>query len=91
VWTTATVATPKNVVVEYVYGLPYVADGVDRIALQLLLDRLVPSAWPDKALSADTEFGTTRFIQPGGPMSNRTRIAEVNDWINTHNMMVLVG
>jgi hypothetical protein len=91
VWTAASVTDPFNVVVEYVYGLPYLADGVDRIALKLLVDRLVPSAWPDRVLSADTEYGTTRFIQPGGPMSNRTRIPEVNDWINTHNMKVLVG
>jgi hypothetical protein len=91
VWTAATITTPFNVVVEYVYGLPYIVDGVDRIALKVLVDRLVPSAWPDKALSADTEYGTTRFIQPGGPMSNRTSIAEVNDWITTHNMKVLVG
>jgi hypothetical protein len=91
VWTAATITTPFNVIVEYVYGLPYIVDGVDRIALKVLVDRLVPSAWPDKALSADTEYGTTRFIQPGGPMSNRTSIAEVNDWITTHNMKVLVG
>jgi len=90
-FTAAAITTPFNVVVEYVYGLPYLVDGVDRIALKLLVDRLVPSAWPDKALSADTEYGTTRFIQPGGPMNNRTRIAEVNDWVNTHNMKILVG
>ena len=90
-WDWPTLTSPFNVVVEYVYGLPYIVDGVDRIALKVLIDRLVPSAWPDKALSADTEYGTTRFIQPGGPMSNRTSIAEVNDWITTHNMKVLVG
>lgn len=81
----ATIADPFNVVVEYVYGLPYPADGVDRIAMKLLVDRLVPSAFPDRATSVDTEFGTTRFVQPGGPMKNVSRVPEVNDWVNRHD------
>jgi len=90
-WTTATVSNPFNVVVEYVYGLPYPVDGVDRIALKLLVDRLVPSAWPDRMISADTEFGTTRFVQPGGPLNNVSRIPEVNAWVEAHNHKILVG
>jgi len=84
-WSSPTVGDPFNVVVEYVYGLPYLADGVDRMALKLLLDRLVPSAFPERALSAETDFGNTRFVQPGGPMNNRTRIPEVNEWLVAHD------
>jgi len=90
-WTNGIITNPYNVVVEYVYGLPFTTDGVDRIALKLLIDRLVPSAWPDRVLSADTEYGTTRLIQPGGPMGNVSRLPEVNDWVNRHNYKVLVG
>jgi hypothetical protein len=55
------------------------------MALKLLLDRLVPSAFPERALSAETDFGTTRFVQPGGPMNNRTRVPEVNEWLVDHD------
>ena len=79
-----TVSTPYNVVVEYVYGLPTIVDGVDRIAMKLLVDRLVPSSFPDRALSVDTDFGTTRFVQPGGPMNNVSRVPEVNEWVRSH-------
>lgn len=81
----ATIDDPFNIVVEYVYGLPYIVDGVDRIAMKLLIDRLVPSAFPDRALSVDTDYGTTRFVQPGGPMKNVSRVPEVNDWVARHD------
>lgn len=84
-WTTGTQADPFNVTVEYEYGVPYIIDGVDRIAMKLLVDRLVPSAFPDRALSIDTDFGTTRLVQPGGPMMNVSRIPEVNDWVSRHD------
>lgn len=87
-WTASTTNDPYNVVVEYVYGLPYLVDGVDRIALKELVNRLVPSAWPDRVISADTEYGTTRFIQPGGPMQNVSQLPEVNDWVNRHDARV---
>lgn len=77
-----TIADPFNVVVEYVYGLPYTSDGVDRIAQLLLVDRLVPSEVSDRALSVDSEYGTVRLVQPGGPMDNVSRIPEVNEWVN---------
>jgi len=90
-WTLPTTSSPYNVVVEYAYGLPYLVDGVDRVALKILVDRLVPSAWPDRVLSADTEYGTTRFVQPGGPMHNVSRLPEVNDWVNRHDHRIMVG
>ena len=86
-WPVAT--TQKyNIAVEYVYGLPTLVDGVDRIALKELVNRLVPSAWPDRVISADTEYGTTRFVQPGGPMHNVSQLPEVNDWVSRHDSRV---
>jgi hypothetical protein len=82
---------PYNVVIEYVYGLPTNINGVSRIAMKLLVDRLVPSAFPDRLLSADTEYGTTRFVQPGGPMGNVTGLPEINSWVDRNNMKILVG
>ena len=87
----ATRSDPFNVVVEYVYGMPTIVDGVDRIALKLLVDRLVPSAFPDRALSVDTDFGTTRFVQPGGPQDNKSRVPEVNSWVRDHNYRLPLG
>jgi hypothetical protein len=91
VWTAATVSTPYNVIVEYVYGIPSLIDSVDRIALKILVDRLVPSAYPDRALRIEGEYGTMQLIQPGGPMKNVSRVPEVNDWVMRHDHRVLVG
>jgi hypothetical protein len=91
VWTRATVADPYNIMVEYVYGPPYLIDGVDRIAMKILVDRLVPSAYPDRALRVEGEYGTTQLVQPGGPMKNVARVPEVNDWVQRHDHRVLVG
>ena len=43
VWTQPISANPLNVVVEYVYGLPYASEGSDRMALLLLVDHLAKS------------------------------------------------
>lgn len=88
VWSAPTISNPHNVTVEYIYGLPYIVDGADRIALQLLVDRLVPSAFPDRLISADTEFGTVRYVQPGGPMRNVSRLPEVNQWVMAHDQRI---
>lgn len=91
VWTIpSTSGANDNVVVEYVYGPPTIIDGVDRIAMRLLVDRLVPSAFPDRALSVDTDYGTTRFVQPGGPMNNVSRVPEVNEWVRAHDSRVFL-
>lgn len=83
---------PFNVVVEYVYGLPYPTDGADQIALRLLVDRLVPSPYPSLALRWDLADGSSMsLVQPGGPMRNVSRVPEVNQWVNAHNYRVLVG
>jgi hypothetical protein len=91
VWTHATAANPYNITVEYVYGSPFLIDGVDRIALKILVDRLVPSAFPDRAIRVEGEYGTTQLVQPGGPMKNVSRVPDVNDWVSRHDHRVLVG
>jgi hypothetical protein len=89
-WSTGT--DPFNVVIEYVYGLPYIVDGIDRIALKLLVDRLVPSGVPDRATRWDMPDGSSmNIIQPGGPFNNVSRLPEVNQWVQAHNHKILVG
>lgn len=73
-----------NVVVEYEYGMPHLVDGVDRIALDLLVDRLVPSRIPQSATSWDTEFGTVRLVTEGGRLRNVSRLPHVNQWVRDH-------
>jgi len=91
IFAAATIANPYNVVVEYIYGQPTLVDGIDRIAMKLLVDRLVPSAFTDRALEVANDYGTVRLVQPGGPMMNVSRIPEVNDWVNRHNHKILLG
>ena len=90
-WTTPTRSNPKNVVVEWEYGLPAGVAGSDRIGMMLLRDRLVASAIPDRALSYSDELGTVRYVQPGGPMGNKTGLPEVNAWIREHDVRLPVG
>lgn len=89
-FTASTTSDPFNVVIEFVYGLPYVADGVDRVGLLMLVDNLVPSD-TDRVLSQDNGYGQTRFVQPGGPNKNKTRLPEVNEWVMAHNSHILIG
>jgi hypothetical protein len=89
-WNTPTTTSPHNVVVEYVYGLPYLVDGVDRIAMKLLIDRLVPSAFSDRALSVATDFGTTQLVTQGGPMGNVSKVPEVNQWVRDHDYRIFL-
>jgi len=84
-WNRPQQSNRHNVTVEYEYGLPYLLDGVDRIALDLLLDRLVPSAYPRSALSVDSEFGTVRFVTEGGTQKNVSRLPHVNQWVRDHD------
>lgn len=75
----------NNVVVEYEYGVDAPTGGVDRVGLLLAVQRLMPSAIAPSALSTTGDFGTTRHLLEGGPMHNRTRIAEVNEWLSFNN------
>ncbi len=88
-WSTPGSDDPLNVIVEYEYGLEAGSYGADREALKLLLNRLVPSTYPDRALSVDTGIGTLRLVSEGGPMGNPTQIPSVNYFIAS-NKRVLV-
>lgn len=92
IWSYPTQTSPLNVIVEYVYGMPFPVDSVDRIALKELVDRLVPSGVPDRALRWDLPDGSAMsIIQPGGPMRNVSRLPEVNAWVKSHDRKVLLG
>jgi hypothetical protein len=90
-WSTPTGSDPLNVTVEYEYGAPSLVDGVDRIALILIRNRLVKTAIDDRTISLAGEFGTQRFVTEGGPMNNPTRWPEANQWISEHSVRVPIG
>jgi hypothetical protein len=77
-----------NVIIEYEYGLDAPIKGVDRQALMLTVQRLVPSAIPYNALSTSGDYGSTRYVTEGGPMRNPTRIPEVNEWLAANRLNV---
>ncbi len=79
-------SSPLNVVVEYEYGQQIIRDGVDRIALLLIRDRLVPSNIDARTISITNDFGSQRFVTEGGPMKNVSRIPEVNEWVRNHDV-----
>lgn len=85
-WQTPSSDDPRNVVVEYEYGTPYIDAGVDRIALLLLGDRLIKSAIPAGAISYQGEEGAMQLVREGGPHQNLTRLPEVNAWIAAHRI-----
>lgn len=89
VWTRCTKTNPLNVVVEYSYGHTYPIDGVERIALMLLRDRLVPQPtdFGGRATSFSGELGTWRFETPG-MRGNVSTIPEVNAWVKAHDLRV---
>jgi hypothetical protein len=76
-WEASSQSDPLNVAIQYVYGLPYSLDGVDRIAMMLARHFLVASRQPANAVSYNDALGTYQFDQ--------TRIPrEVWDWIRAH-------
>ena len=79
---------PLPVVVEYEYGWDYIRNGVDRIGLKLLVDRLVASNIPDRATSFNDELGNIALVTQGGGFKNPTRIPEVNQWIEENSEKV---
>lgn len=80
-WTQSDVTDPFNITIEYVYGLPGIVNSADRMGLLLTVDRLVPSGVTDRALTVDSDYGTVRLVQPGGPQNNVSRLPEVNAWV----------
>lgn len=89
VWTVSSSSTPRNVTVEYTYGHTYQVDNVNRIALLLLRDRLVPQPtdYGGRATSFTGDMGTWRFETPG-MRGNVSTIPEVNAWVKRHRVKV---
>ena len=83
-----TSAYPLPVVIEYEYGWDYIRNGVDRIGLKLIIDRLVASNIPDRATSFNDELGNIALVTQGGRFANETRIPEVNQWIEENSEKV---
>ena len=79
---------PLPVIVEYEYGWDYLRNGVDRIALKLLQDRIISSNIPDRATSFNDEVGNISLVTQGGNLKNPTRIPEVNQWIEENSEKV---
>ena len=79
---------PLPVVIEYEYGWDYIRNGVDRIGLKLLVDRIVASNIPDRATSFNDELGNISLVTQGGGFKNQTRIPEVNQWIDENSEKV---
>ena len=84
----ATADFPLPIVIEYEYGWDYLKNGVDRIALKLLLDRVISTNIPDRATSFNDELGNISLVTQGGGFKNPTRIPEVNQWIEENSMKV---
>ena len=57
---------PMPVIIEYEYGWDYIKNGVDRIALKLLLDRVISTNIPDRATSFNDELGNISLVTQGG-------------------------
>lgn len=85
-WTKSSTSSLFNVTVEYVYGEPWPTEGVDRIAMLLVRDRLVKSKIPDSAISIQNDDGAMQLVREGGPFQNVSRIPEVNAWVAAHRM-----
>jgi hypothetical protein len=86
VWTLPTISDMLNVVIEYEYGQQTVVEGVDRIGMLLLRDRIVPSLtdFGHRATSITSDLGTFRFDTPGR-FGNVSSIPEVNEWVRAHS------
>jgi len=89
-WTVATASNPQNVTIQYEYGMPHLVDGVDRIALLLLRERIVASNIPDRTSRFTDELGTYTLTTPGigGAVST---VPEVNAWVKTHDTRTYIG
>lgn len=75
-----------NIVVRYEHGMDRLMDGVDRIGLILLRERLIVSNISRRTLSTTDELGTTRYAVPGElwPLG----LPEVDSWVKKHQAKV---
>ena len=74
--------------IEYEYGWDYIRNGVDRIALKLLIGSYHSTNIPDRATSFNDELGNISLVTQGGGFKNPTRIPEVNQWIEENSEKV---
>ena len=82
-WPSATSSNPRNIVIEYEYGLSGPQDGSERVLMALVAADLVPSLVSDRAMSMSTEFGIERYVTAG--FGNAvTSLPEVNAWVLQH-------
>ena len=84
----ATSDYPLPIVIEYEHGWDYIKNGVDRVGLKLLLDRIISTNIPDRATSFNDELGNISLVTQGGGFKNPTRIPEVNQWIEENSEKV---
>lgn len=70
--------------VDVVYGHPFLADGVDRIALLELIDRLPASRIPRSAVRAQDDLATVGWE----PQNNGrpSRVPDVNAWLRRRDL-----
>lgn len=82
-------ARRPNVVVEYEYGKAHPQNGVDRVALLELVDRLPTSRVSRSASSFNSELGTFSW----DPQNNGrpSRVPEVNAWVRAHDQRVAIA
>lgn len=80
---------PGNVVVEYEYGYPSLRNGVDRIALLELVNRLPASRLSPNAESSTDEFGTYSWAPQNNGRPSRN--PEVNAWCRSQDMRVPIA
>lgn len=76
-WTAPTITDPYNVTLEYEYGMPYLVDGVDRIAMMIARHWLVSSRIPGNAASFTDTLGSYSFDETKLPY-------EAYHWIKAH-------
>lgn len=77
-------ATAGLFTVDVIYGRPHISDGVDRIALLELVDRLPASRIPRSAVRAQDELATVGWE----PQNNGrpSRVPDVNAWLRTRDL-----
>lgn len=87
---TFTYSPRPNITIEYEYGLPSLRNGVDRIALLELADRLPASRRSRNTTQASDDLGTVTYWQPqnnGRP----SRVPDVNAWVRAQDQRIPIA
>jgi len=80
---------PGNVIVEIEYGLPSLRNGVDRIAMLEIADRLPASRRGRQTTSGTDDFGA--FSWEAQNNGRPSRVPEVNAWLRTNDARVAIA